>query len=104
MNEDISKTNELWTIFDGFSIPWYYIDNTNNFIEIKDVPTKESKNMSHQNLEADIIQTLQCGYWNFIEPVVPGEHLLTIHSRSSIYRVDITYHSSVTGPANPSMI
>ena len=53
MNEDISKTNELWTIFDGFSIPWYYIDNTDSFIEIKDVPTKESKNMLHQNLEED---------------------------------------------------
>jgi len=47
---DINKTNELWTIFDGFSIPWYYIDNTVSFIEIKNVPTKESKNMSHQNL------------------------------------------------------
>jgi hypothetical protein len=100
VKEDINKTYELWTIFDGFSIPWYYIDNTGSFIEIKDVPIKESKNMSHQNLEDDTIQTLQCGYWNFIEPVIPGEHLLTIHSKSSIYRVDITYQLSVTGPAN----
>jgi hypothetical protein len=103
VNEDISKTNELWTIFDGFSIPWYYINNTDSFIDIKGVPTKESKNMSHQNLREDIIQTLQCGYWNFIEPVAPGEHLLTIHSKSSIYRVDITYQLSVTGPLKSSV-
>jgi hypothetical protein len=100
VKEDINKTYELWTIFDGFSIPWYYIDNTDSFIEIRDVPTKESKNLSHQNLEDDTIQTLQCGYWNFMEPVIPGEHLLTIHSKSPIYRADITYQLSVTGPAN----
>ena len=99
VNEDIGKTNELWTIFDGFSIPWYYIDNSDKFIEIKNVPIKESKNMAHQNLEGTI-QTLQCGYCNLIKPVVPGEHLLTIHSKSSIYRVDITYQLSVTGPKN----
>jgi hypothetical protein len=103
VKEDINKTYELWTIFDGFSIPWYYIDNTDSFIKIKDVPTKESKNFSHQNLKDDSIQTLQCGYWNFIEPVIPGEHLLTIHSKSPIYRADITYQLSVTGPANSSL-
>jgi hypothetical protein len=96
--EDIGKTTELWTILDGFSIPWYYIDNTDNFIEIYGVPTKESKNMPHLNLKDGTIQTLQCGYWNFVEPVVPGEHLLTIHSKSSIYRVDITFQLSVAGP------
>jgi hypothetical protein len=103
VKEDINKTSELWTIFDGFSIPWYYIDNTIKFIEIKDVPIKESKNLSHQNLESDTLQTLQCGYWNFIGPVIPGDHLLTIHSKSPIYRLDITYQLSVIGPANPSM-
>lgn len=96
--DDINKTFELWTIFDGFSIPWYFIDNTNSFIEIKDVPTKGSKNLMHRDLGDAKIQTLQCGYWNFIEPVIPGDHLLTIHSRSPIYRVDITYQLSVTGP------
>lgn len=100
VKEDINKTFELWTIFDGFSVPWYYIENTDSFIEIKGVPIKESKNLSHQNLEDDTIQTLQCGYWNLIEPVTPGQHLLTIHSRSPIYRVDITYQLSVTGPGN----
>jgi hypothetical protein len=98
--DDINKTFELWTIFDGFSIPWHYIDNTNRFIEIKDVPEKGSKNMMHQDLGDSKMQTLQCGYWNFIEPVVPGDHLLTIHSRSPIYRVDITYQLSVTGPGS----
>lgn len=44
--DDVNKTFELWTILDGFSIPWYYIDNTDRFIEIKDVPTKESRNMA----------------------------------------------------------
>ncbi len=99
VKEDINKTFELWTIFDGFSIPWYYVDNTDSFIDIKGVPTKESKNMLHQDLAGDTIQTLQCGYWNFIEPVEPGDHLLTIHSRSPIYRVDITYQLSINGPA-----
>jgi hypothetical protein len=99
--DDINKTIELWTILDGFSIPWYYIDNSDTFIEIKDVPANESKNMMHRDLAADSkMQTLQCGYWNFIEPVTPGDHLLTIHSRSPIYRVDITYQLSVTGPAD----
>jgi hypothetical protein len=96
--DDITKTFELWTIFDGFSIPWYYIDNTDTFIEITDVPIKESK--MHRDLGDSKIYTLQCGYWNFIEPVIPGDHLLTIHSRSPIYRVDITYQLSVTGPIN----
>jgi hypothetical protein len=99
VKEDINKTFELWTIFDGFSIPWYYVDNTDSFIDIKGVPTKESKNMLHQDLAGDTIQTLQCGYWNFIEPVEPGDHLLTIHSRSPIYRVDIIYQLSINGPA-----
>jgi hypothetical protein len=98
--DDINKTFELWTIFDGFSIPWYYIDNTGSFIQINDVPTKESKNMMHREIGDGKIKTLQCGYWNFIEPVIPGDHLLTIHSRSPIYRVDITYQISVTGPIN----
>jgi hypothetical protein len=96
--DDINKTFELWTIFDGFSIPWYYIDNTYKFIEIKNVPENGSKNMMHRDLRDRKIQTLQCGYWNFIEPIAPGDHLLTIHSRSPIYRVDITYQLSVTGP------
>ena len=100
VKEDINKTFELWTILDGFSIPWYYVENTDSFIETKGVPIKDSKNMMHHNLGDDTIQTLQCGYWNFIEPVIPGEHLLTIHSRSPIYRVDITYQLSVTGPEN----
>jgi hypothetical protein len=100
VHEDIGKTTELWTIFDGFSIPWYYIDNSDSFIEIKGVPIKESKNMSHLNLKEDTIQTLQCGYWNFVKPVVPGEHLLTIHSKSSIYRVDMTFQLSIVGPAD----
>lgn len=100
--DDINKTFELWTILDGFSIPWYYIDNSDTFIEINDVPTKESTNMMHRDLTGSTMQTLQCGYWNFIEPVVPGDHLLTIHSRSPIYRVDLTYQLSVTGPADSS--
>lgn len=100
VKDDVNKTFELWTIFDGFSIPWYYIDNTDSFIEIKGVPIKESKNLLHQNLGDDAIQTLQVGYWNLIEPVTPGEHLLTIHSRSPTYRIDVTYQLSVTGPAN----
>ena len=98
--DDIKKTYELWTILDGFSIVWYCIDNTDSFIEIKNVPTNKSKNMVHSDLDDSNIQTLQCGYWNFIEPVTPGDHLLTIHSRSPLYRVDMTYQVSVTGPAN----
>lgn len=102
--DDISKTYELWTILDGFSIPWYYINNTDSFIEIKDVPTKESKNMMHRDLGEGKMQTLQCGYWNFIEPIIPGDHLMTIHSRSPIYRVDVTFQLSVTGPiSSPSV-
>jgi hypothetical protein len=96
--DDIKKTFELWTILDGFSTPWYYIDNTHRFIEINNVPKEGSKNMTHQDLGDSKMQTLQCGYWNFIEPVIPGDHLLTIHSRSPLYRVDITYQLSVTGP------
>ena len=102
LKEDIKKTFELWTILDGFSIPWYYIDNTDSYIEIEKVPTNASKNLLHQNLGDDNIKTLQCGYWNLIEPLTPGEHLLMIHSRSPTYRADVTYQLSVTGPANLS--
>lgn len=100
--KDIRSTYELWTILDGFSVPYYWIDNTDRIIEIRDVPVGKHKNIMHHDLakHEGVLNTLQAGYWNFIRPeqTGPGDHLLTIHSRSPVYHVDITYQLSLIGP------
>lgn len=100
--KDIHKTYELWTIFDGFSVPWYYVDNTDRLIKIRlpESSTNKPKNIINPvtNVPNNEIHTAQAGYWNLIGPVWMGDHLLTIHSRSPIYRVDVTYQISAVGP------
>lgn len=98
--KDIAKTYELWTIWDGFSVDWHYVNNTDKVIQIKDIPNNKSKtNIIHRGPNTNsTITTMQAGYWNYFGPVKAGDHLLTIHSRSPIYRVDITYQVSAVGP------
>ena len=96
--KDIHKTYELWTIYDGFSVEWYYVNNTDNLIEIKNIPKSRPNIIRPNETSNDIIRTMQVGYWNLIGPVEAGDHLLTMHSKSPIYRVDITYQITAVGP------
>jgi len=98
---DVTDTvSELWTIYDGFSVPWYRINNTQSLIPIHNIPIKKTKNILQTDLQKTdgVIQTVQDGYWNFIPPITPGGHLLTIHSKAPTYRVDVTYNIHATGP------
>lgn len=95
------STYELWTILDGFSIPWYLVDNTDCMIETRNVPISKFKNVLRQDLSktGGVIHSVQCGYWNFVRPEYVGDHILTIHSKSPVYHVDVTYQISMAGPA-----
>lgn len=101
---DTDAFYELWTILDGFSIPWYHVDNTDELITIENIPTSKHKNIIRQDLPDGIIHTIQLGYWNLVRPEYIGAHILTIHSRSPTYRVDITYQLEMPGPQSSSGI
>lgn len=49
------------------------------------------------DLEVDSIEMMTIGYWFFLAPLKPGDHLVSVHGEAPNYMTDMTFNLTVRG-------
>jgi hypothetical protein len=100
VHDDVAGIYDLWAKLDGTSLNFQVVDMTDEQIEIDGIASKNMLGIDNKTLmqKKNIIRMVQFGYWIWLKPLTPGDHLLHLHGYSRNYELDMKFQLSVTGP------
>ena len=92
--EDVDSAYEVTATLDGFMLPLIRVTP-----QISGT-LKRIDNISEDNIfdiKSDSVSSVTDGYWVFLNPLPPGDHILHLKGYSKVYRLDVTYSIMVAG-------
>lgn len=95
VDHDVAGVEEWYATLDGTKLTGCTVKSDDEFIV--DVPKSNPFGIPAVDPFREI-KMVQNGYWVWLKPLEPGDHLLHLYGKSKIYYLDVTYQLLVTGP------